>query len=85
MHAFAKVERVHRDNSDRGSSQNILSADRWRVDEIDFRKLTMEKIRAQWKEARTQAGTKYLAAPGCSIPDDTTAEELRRFPQSLER
>lgn len=53
------------------------------VDEIDFRKLTATEIRAQWKEAREQAGAKYIAAPGCSVPDDSTPEELARFPQAL--
>jgi uroporphyrinogen decarboxylase len=53
------------------------------VDEIDYRKLTTEEIRAQWKEARAQAGVKYIAAPGCSIPNDSTPDELARFPRSL--
>jgi uroporphyrinogen decarboxylase len=60
-------------------SQPILGG----VDEIDYRKLTTEEIRSQWKDARTQAGAKYVAAPGCSIPNDSTAEELARFPKSL--
>jgi uroporphyrinogen decarboxylase len=53
------------------------------VDEIDYRKLTAEQIRAQWTEAKSQAGAKYIAAPGCSIPNDTTRDELARFPESL--
>lgn len=53
------------------------------VDEIDYRKLTTEEIRTQWTEARSQAGAKYIAAPGCSIPNETTPSELVRFPQSL--
>jgi uroporphyrinogen decarboxylase len=53
------------------------------VDEIDYRQLTTEEIRAQWKEAKSQAGAKYIAAPGCSVPDDSTAGELARFPKSL--
>jgi uroporphyrinogen decarboxylase len=53
------------------------------VDEIDYRRLTTEEIRSQWKEAKLQAGPKYIAAPGCSIPDDSTSEELKRFPESL--
>jgi uroporphyrinogen decarboxylase len=60
-------------------SQPILGG----VDEIDFRKLTTEEMRAQWKEARSQAGPKYIAAPGCSIPNDSTPDELARFPKSL--
>lgn len=53
------------------------------VDEIDYRKLTVSQIRGQWTEAREQAGAKYIAAPGCSIPDDTTPEELARFPEAM--
>lgn len=60
-------------------SQPILGG----VDEIDFRKLTTEDIRAQWTQARSQAGAKYIAAPGCSIPNDSTPDELARFPKSL--
>jgi hypothetical protein len=60
-------------------SQPILGG----VDEIDYRKLTTEEIRSQWKDARAQAGAKYVAAPGCSVPDDSTPDELARFPKSL--
>jgi uroporphyrinogen decarboxylase len=60
-------------------SQPILGG----VDEIDYRKLTAEEIRSQWQDARSQAGAKYVAAPGCSVPDDSTPDELGRFPKSL--
>jgi hypothetical protein len=53
------------------------------VDEIDFEKLTTAEIRKQWTEARTQAGAKYIATPGCSVPNTSTPEELARFPRSL--
>jgi uroporphyrinogen decarboxylase len=53
------------------------------VDEIDFEKLTTAEIRDQWTEARREAGTKYIAAPGCSVPNSSTPEELARFPHSL--
>jgi len=53
------------------------------VDEIDFRKLTTADIRRQWTEAREQAGAKYIAAPGCSVPDDSTPAELAHFPQAM--
>jgi uroporphyrinogen decarboxylase len=53
------------------------------VDEIDYRQLTTEEICAQWKEARLQAGAKYIAAPGCSVPNDSTPDELAHFPKSL--
>jgi uroporphyrinogen decarboxylase len=53
------------------------------VDEIDFRQLTTSEIRRQWTDAREQAGPMYIAAPGCSVPNDSTSEELARFPQAL--
>ncbi|HEY1902035.1 MAG TPA: uroporphyrinogen decarboxylase family protein [Terracidiphilus sp.] len=53
------------------------------VDEIDYEKLTAEQIRKQWKQAREQAGAKYIAAPGCSVPNSSTPEELSRFPRAL--
>lgn len=54
------------------------------VDEIDFQHLTAAEMKKQWTEARAQAGTKYIAAPGCSVPNASTPEELARFPLSLE-
>jgi uroporphyrinogen decarboxylase len=53
------------------------------VDEIDFDKLTTAEMRKQWTESREQAGSKYIAAPGCSVPDASTPAELARFPRSL--
>lgn len=53
------------------------------VDEIHYRKLTTEQMRTQWKDAKSQAGAKYIAAPGCSIPNDSTPAELSRFPKAL--
>jgi uroporphyrinogen decarboxylase len=53
------------------------------VDEIDYEKLTTAEMRKQWTEARAQAGAKYIAAPGCSVPNSSTPEELSRFPRAL--
>jgi hypothetical protein len=53
------------------------------VDEIDYKKLTVAEMREQWTEARSQAGARYIAAPGCSVPDSSTPEELARFPRAL--
>jgi uroporphyrinogen decarboxylase len=60
-------------------SQPILGG----VDEIDYRKLMTEEIRSQWTAAKLQAGAKYIAAPGCSIPNESTPDELSHFPKSL--
>ena len=53
------------------------------VDEINYEQLTTTEMREQWREARAQAGAKYIAAPGCSVPDNSTPAELARFPRSL--
>jgi uroporphyrinogen-III decarboxylase len=53
------------------------------VDEIDFDKLTTEEIRKQWTSAREQAGSKYIIAPGCSVPNASTPAELARFPRAI--
>jgi uroporphyrinogen decarboxylase len=53
------------------------------IDEIDFQKLSTEQMREQWKAAREQAGKKYIATPGCSIPNNSTPDELARFPRAL--
>jgi uroporphyrinogen decarboxylase len=53
------------------------------VDEIDFQKLTTAQMRTQWKSAKEQAGGKYIATPGCSVPNASTPAELSRLPQAL--
>jgi len=53
------------------------------IDEVNYRKLTAEEMRAQWKAAAAAAGPKYILTPGCSVPNDSTAEELARLPQVL--
>jgi uroporphyrinogen decarboxylase len=53
------------------------------IDEIGFRTLTEAELAAQARAAREQAGTKLLVAPGCSVPDTTTSEELARLPRAL--
>jgi uroporphyrinogen-III decarboxylase len=53
------------------------------LDEIDYRKLSVSEMRKQWTQARSEAGSKYIAAPGCSVPDGSTPEELARFPHAL--
>ena len=53
------------------------------VDEIDYEKLTTDEIKRQWIQAREQAGAKYIAVPGCSLPNASTPEAIARFPRSL--
>src|SRR6266568_1635560 len=53
------------------------------IDEVNYRKLTAAEIKAQWRSAQKAAGGKFMLSPGCSVPNDCTAEELERLPQAL--
>ncbi len=54
------------------------------LDETAFRKLTTDDIAGQWRRAREAAGLRFILAPGCSVPDDTSDEELLRVPRALQ-
>ena len=48
-------------------------------DERNFRKLQPQMLKGQWINASVNgAGKKLIVAPGCSVPNDTTDEELLR-------
>ena len=49
------------------------------LDEVRFRTLTAAEMKEQWQAAQQAAGGRYILAPGCSVPDDTTDEELLRL------
>ena len=49
------------------------------LDEVKFRKLTAAELKTQWQAAWKAAGTRFILAPGCSVPNDTTDEELSRL------
>jgi hypothetical protein len=49
------------------------------LDERRFRQLSTADLRAQWKVAREGAASGFMLAPGCTLPLDTTAAELRRL------
>jgi uroporphyrinogen decarboxylase len=53
------------------------------VDEVNYRKLTPEEMRSQWQAAAQAAGRKYILTPGCSVPNDSTPEELARLTKVL--
>jgi uroporphyrinogen decarboxylase len=53
------------------------------VDEVNYRKLTAEEMRTQWQAAAQAAGRKYILTPGCSVPNDSSPEELSRLPKVL--
>jgi uroporphyrinogen decarboxylase len=48
------------------------------IDEVKFRRLTAAEILRQRDDARRQAGIKYIVSGGCSVPNDTTDEEMLR-------
>lgn len=49
------------------------------IDEVNYRSLTQEQIRQQAEKARAEAGRRFFLTPGCSVPNDSTAEELRHL------
>lgn len=53
------------------------------LDEGNFRRLDEEEMGRQWRTAVQAAGPKLILAPGCSVPNDTTDEELMRLVRAL--
>jgi uroporphyrinogen decarboxylase len=54
------------------------------LDERHFRKLSEDELRQQWLQAQQAAGRRFILAPGCSVPNDTTDDELMRLVRVLE-
>jgi uroporphyrinogen decarboxylase len=46
------------------------------IAENTYRTLKPAEIRQQYGQARREAGKRFILAPGCSVPNDSTAEEL---------
>jgi uroporphyrinogen decarboxylase len=53
------------------------------LDEVNFRKLTRGDLLKQTRVAREAAGKRFILSPGCSVPNDTTDEELLRLNRAL--
>lgn len=51
------------------------------IDERNYRKLTPAEIKQQAASAAQEAGRRFILAPGCSVPDDSTDAELQKLPQ----
>lgn len=49
------------------------------IDERTFRTTTESQFKQQIQEAKSAAGKSFILAPGCSVPNETTAEDIRRF------
>ena len=54
------------------------------LDETNFRKLSAAQMKKQFETAQQGAGKRFILAPGCSIPNDTTAEEMLRLVKLVE-
>ncbi len=55
------------------------------LDERRFRRLSTADLRAQWKVAREGAGMRFMFAPGCTLPVDTSADELRMLTDLMQQ
>jgi len=53
------------------------------IDEVKYKDLSLAQMREQWQSASAAAGSKFILTPGCSVPNDTTDEELSRLPELL--
>jgi uroporphyrinogen decarboxylase len=49
------------------------------LDHNRLRALSEQEIREQWRGAAEQAGKRFILAPGCSAPNESTDEELMRI------
>lgn len=53
------------------------------LDERNYRTLAPEQLRQQADAARQAAGKRFILTPGCSVPNESTPEELERLPRVL--
>ena len=49
------------------------------LDYKNFRSLDETALKAQWHQAQEQAGARFILAPGCSVPNESTDLELSRL------
>ena len=52
-------------------------------DEKNYRQLDTAELKKQWHAAQEGAGKRFILAPGCSVPNDSTDAELSRLPTLL--
>jgi uroporphyrinogen decarboxylase len=55
------------------------------IDEVHYRTLAPAELHSQWQAASQAAGRRFILTPGCSVPNDSTPEELGRLPKALGR
>jgi uroporphyrinogen decarboxylase len=53
------------------------------IDERNYRNLSEAQIKQQIQAAREAAGKRFLLAPGCSVPNETTDAEMMRLVRAV--
>jgi len=53
------------------------------LDERNYRGMTPLDLKREWLAAKNAANKRLILAPGCSVPNDSTDEELARLPHLL--
>lgn len=53
------------------------------LDERNYRGLTPLDLKREWITAKNAANKRFILTPGCSVPNDSTDEELMRLPQLM--
>jgi uroporphyrinogen decarboxylase len=53
------------------------------IDEVNYRKLTPSQLASQWTAASLAAGRKFILTPGCSVPNESTPQELSLLPKLM--
>jgi uroporphyrinogen decarboxylase len=53
------------------------------LDEVNYRNLSTDELRRQWQQAQQAAGRRFILTPGCSVPNESTDEELMRLVKLL--
>lgn len=53
------------------------------IDHRNYRTRSVEDLREDIRMAVLDAGKRLIVTPGCSVPNDSTAEELRRLGQAI--
>jgi len=54
------------------------------INHLTFRTSTVEQLKQQWIEAREAAAPRHVVTPGCSVPDESTDEEMLRLTEAVE-
>ncbi len=53
------------------------------IDEVKYRTLADAVLKKQWQAAQEAAGKRFLLSPGCSVPNETTDEEMLRLTKTI--